>query len=178
MDNTTCAPTASQVQPDWTATCTALNINDAGNCANFWEALNENNLAAFGPVTAAAFDADFQVIARSGSGVALLAWIFQAVPGSVRGPLVTLLVLTWRLVPCAGLIGYQYAQVTYPGQSIATYETYLPSDAAMFNRSVYSEVNSLYPTSSWIPQVIGTPHECAWLVTECSRTDSLAGNRA
>ena len=81
MDNTTCAPTASQVQPDWTATCTALNINDAGDCANYWEAFNENNLAAFGPVTAAAFNADFQVIARSGSGMALLAWISRLFQG-------------------------------------------------------------------------------------------------
>ena len=102
----------------------------------------------------------------------------QAVPGSLRELLVALLVLTWGLVSRAGLIGYQYAQVTYPGQSIATYETYLPSDAAMFNRSVYSEVSSLYPTSSWIPQVIGTSRKCACLVTQCSRTDSLGGNRA
>ena len=96
----------------------------------------------------------------------------------VRGPLATLLVLIKRLVSRAGLIGYQYAQVTYPGQSISMYDTYLPSDAVMFNRSVYSDVNSVYPTASWIPQVIGTSHECTSLVTECSRTDSLAGKRA
>ena len=66
----TCQPTPQELQVDWVATCTALAITSASECADLWQVFNENSLEAFGPVAAAAFGADFQVIANTGSGTA------------------------------------------------------------------------------------------------------------
>ncbi len=66
----TCKPTVAQLRPEWSQTCTGLKINAASECADLWQVLNQNSLAAFTAVTAQAFGADYQVIAASGKAVA------------------------------------------------------------------------------------------------------------
>ena len=67
----------------------------------------------------------------------------------------------WRCNPknaChAGMVGYSNAVDIHPDLTPAEYEAILPSDQAMFNRSVYADSTSLYPLQSWIPQVGQTP---------------------
>ena len=62
------------------ATCTALQITAASECADLWQVFNENSLEAFGPVAAAALGADFQVIANTGSG------LYRSKSSSFLGP--------------------------------------------------------------------------------------------
>lgn len=54
--------------PEFQTTCSALKIFDTAECGNYVGGLNENSLISFGPLTAAALDADYQVISCSGSG--------------------------------------------------------------------------------------------------------------
>ena len=73
VDNTTCAPTAATLQPDWVATCNALKVVKATECASMWHNFQENAVLAFGPLTAQALNADFQLLASSGSGASHVA---------------------------------------------------------------------------------------------------------
>ncbi len=63
----TCKPTVAQLRPEWSQTCTGLKINAPSECADLWQVLNQNSLAAFTAVTAQAFGADYQVVAASGT---------------------------------------------------------------------------------------------------------------
>ena len=68
IDSTTCEPTAATLEPDWVTTCNALKVVRASECAKLWNNFQENAVLAFGPLTAQALNADFQLLASSGSG--------------------------------------------------------------------------------------------------------------
>jgi hypothetical protein len=53
----------------------------------------------------------------------------------------------------SGMVGYSYAADSHPGLSSADYEAIVPTNAALFNRSDYSDSTPKYNLSSWIPQV-------------------------
>ena len=50
------------------------------------------------------------------------------------------------------MVGYSYAAESHPGLAPAQYEAIVPTNEALFNRSVYSDSGSLYDLKSWIPQ--------------------------
>ncbi len=64
----TCVPTPSQLQQAMNETCSALDISAPTECASLWQVFNQNGLEAFPAVAAEALQADYQVIATSGSG--------------------------------------------------------------------------------------------------------------
>ena len=68
IDTPTCAPTAANLEPDWVTACNALKVVKASECASLWKNFQENAVLAFGPLTAQALNADFQLLASSGSG--------------------------------------------------------------------------------------------------------------
>ncbi len=57
----------------------------------------------------------------------------------------------------SGLVGYSFAALAHPYLTPAEYEAILPSNEAMFNRSVYADSASMYNLSSWIPQACPLP---------------------
>lgn len=50
------------------------------------------------------------------------------------------------------MVGYSFAADAHPTLTPAEYEAILPSNQALFNRSVYADSSSLYDLKSWIPQ--------------------------
>ena len=77
IDSTTCAPTAATLEPDWVTACNALKVVRASECASLWKNFQENAVLAFGPLTAQALNADFQLLASSGSGPSPAALLCQ-----------------------------------------------------------------------------------------------------
>lgn len=53
----------------------------------------------------------------------------------------------------AGLIGYAYAEQQYPGLPESSYRIFQPANDLLFNRSLYSDPQSHYDLTSWMPQV-------------------------
>ena len=52
------------------------------------------------------------------------------------------------------MVGYSFAALVNPDMTPEEYEAVLPSNEALFNRSVYADADSMYNQSSWIPEVL------------------------
>ena len=61
-----CNPTVADLNPTWRGLCSNLGISNDSDCAGYWQGINANGLAAYGPLAATAMDADFQMLAKSG----------------------------------------------------------------------------------------------------------------
>lgn len=75
--NSLCDPTVADLTPQWRSLCSNLGISSDNECAAYWEGLNANALAAFGPLAATAMIADYQLLGKSGETVWVGYWEFE-----------------------------------------------------------------------------------------------------